>query len=480
MLNFLCDLLVFNLMVISLNGYFLVDTDIPGNDAQAYCNALGRTLATITNSNENDEVSALCATSTTNSDVLCTIGLNDRETEGTFEFEDGTSVSFTNWNTLGYAQNNAGGRDCVVISGKGKSWIENKSWQVSDCVNAPRPFICNGNGNSGVREYFLIDNPIPGNNAKEYCESMGTTLATITSSAENSIVQNLCATSTSQSGNVCTIGISDANTEGTPEWHDGSPIIYENWNPQTVGYGDNNHNQHDTAVIAGSQKSWINIGTWQYSNGVSVDRPFICNGDGKRTYYAVNNEVNADTAESKCQLKGSNLATITSASENNDVASICSGSITGDTVCWIGLHDSNIEGTFEWTDGITPYGYSNFASDPKQSSSRDCGAIAGSNGAFGSDYGEWKIKPCAGTSDGNTKAFICNGKMNVLSSNSSSSRTFVNHYYDIIKIPKYYVYTGVVILTLILLLNIIYCFCALSKTNNIKYKTVSFQSEDRK
>nr|AGF93336.1 protein containing C-type lectin domain protein [uncultured organism] len=76
------------------------------------------------------------------------------------------------------------------------------------------------NGN----EYKLITNDMSWSDAKDYCENQGGHLVTITSSEENSFVQNLI-------NQDVWIGFTDQSSEGDFEWVTGETVSYTNWAP---------------------------------------------------------------------------------------------------------------------------------------------------------------------------------------------------------------------------------------------------------
>ncbi len=256
------------LPVSSTRSYFLVDESISGDDARAYCESLGTSLATITREDDNTAATDACAQS---SDLLCWIGLSDADTEGAPEWVDGTPLSLELWNTRGSGDNSGSSRDCAVISHVDQSWIEYGSWQYGDCTQVDRPFACNGPAKT--REYVAVDQSMNAEDAQAHCESLGEGygLATITSAEENDTVAALCE---GTGGLLCWIGLSDSVTEGSPEWGDGAPLIFESWN--TRGNADNTGSSRDCAIIGGVDQSWMEYGGWQYNDCVQTERTFVC------------------------------------------------------------------------------------------------------------------------------------------------------------------------------------------------------------
>ncbi len=98
-----------------------------------------------------------------------------------------------------------------------------------------------------------------------------------------------------------------------------------------------------------------------------------------------------ETAQGACEAFGGYLVTISSSSENDDVAALAVRST------WIGASDLDVEGDWVWTDGYA-VGYDSWASGyPSSSASADC-AITNNGGRRGS----WVDVSCA-----STYPFVC-------------------------------------------------------------------------
>ena len=64
------------------------------------------------------------------------IGLNDISSEGSFVWEDGSSVSFTNWHS-GEPNNGGGGEDCTQLN----RYHPTQTWNDEPCGQG-LPFVC--------------------------------------------------------------------------------------------------------------------------------------------------------------------------------------------------------------------------------------------------------------------------------------------------------------------------------------------------
>ena len=114
-------------------NYIKVHQDeVTWSDAEDHCaNTFGTHLASISNSAENDEVYDLLGSWT-----YGWIGLNDRATEGTFVWSDGTTFNYNAWNS-GIEGQSTASEDCAMHFGNG-NWID------IDCdTTVVDDFVCN-------------------------------------------------------------------------------------------------------------------------------------------------------------------------------------------------------------------------------------------------------------------------------------------------------------------------------------------------
>jgi hypothetical protein len=108
------------------------------DEARATCADVGATLATIQTGAENQLIAGIIGQS------LVFVGGNDETTEGTFKWDDGSSVVLTNWNTG--EPNNGGGNfeeDCIVIHGDlGGKWDDRPCSAITNTIPGAYPFVC--------------------------------------------------------------------------------------------------------------------------------------------------------------------------------------------------------------------------------------------------------------------------------------------------------------------------------------------------
>ena len=121
-------------------------------------------------------------------------------------------------------------------------------------------FVFSGRIYVGVNEKKAWDE------ANTYCESVyGASLATITSSAENSAVRNAATKAGIGTSQLLWIGFNDINEEGSWEWVDGiTPSDYTNWANGAPDQGSD----HNVGYMTSSD-------TWQ-DGAISSQLYFVC------------------------------------------------------------------------------------------------------------------------------------------------------------------------------------------------------------
>jgi hypothetical protein len=144
------------------NGEFILCTEEESwAGAKERCGDLGGNLASIRSAAENETIEISLANA-------AWIGFNDFEDEGTFEWSDGASSGYTNWN--GGEPNDYGdGEDCTEIIAAVGSGV----WNDSSCTNQ-KDFVCRvGGDDPGTDPGDGPDPPGPGDGdscATDNCE----------------------------------------------------------------------------------------------------------------------------------------------------------------------------------------------------------------------------------------------------------------------------------------------------------------------
>lgn len=101
---------------------------VPWASAQQACDTLGAHLVSIADATENSTVASVAGGNS------AWIGFHDLDEEGTFVWEDGSLVTYTNWNSG--EPNDAGGEDCTQIN-----YGTTGGWNDFPC-SASQPFVC--------------------------------------------------------------------------------------------------------------------------------------------------------------------------------------------------------------------------------------------------------------------------------------------------------------------------------------------------
>jgi len=114
------------------HAYLFCEDRRSWTDAREVCAGVGYHLLTVDSEPENEWVHEL-------SDVLSTspwwTGLNDRDSEGDFVWEDGTALDYTNWHDG--EPNDWFDEDCMVL----KTFHPARDWNDDACESSHR-FIC--------------------------------------------------------------------------------------------------------------------------------------------------------------------------------------------------------------------------------------------------------------------------------------------------------------------------------------------------
>ncbi|XP_041458722.1 macrophage mannose receptor 1-like isoform X2 [Lytechinus variegatus] len=324
------------------------------------------------------------------------LGLSDTETDGSFVWVEGSSLSYTNWD-VGQPVNTANNEDCVYITtgdGTGK-------WSTKNC-GLENPYICkikasipitpldpqigvrtcdDGWTLNGVSCFYFVGKGYLYNDAEENCKTLGGHLASIHSQRE----QNFLSMRARMGGAYLWIGFHDYNTENVFSWTDGTSNDFQNW---ANGQPDNWKSGEDAVHMRTNE---VDAGKWNdidgdttklasvckkpSSDGTSVNPPVVptpafdprC-GNGwdydetsQNCYLFKYSEYKSWLdAREYCQTQGGDLASITSPAEQSYI----NGRLffTTENDMWIGGTDFTKEGGWEWTDG-SGFGYLNWAPD---------------------------------------------------------------------------------------------------------------------
>ncbi|XP_074544941.1 macrophage mannose receptor 1-like [Halichoeres trimaculatus] len=229
---------------IPYNGhcFYLNRTEKTWSDAQRDCRSRGGDLVTVRNvEDQSFVISQLGYTST---DELW-IGLNDRKTEGLFEWSDHSTVGFTSWE-FGKPAVSTDVKDCILIRGENGNW--------ADRVCAERHgFICMKQSATrrtgheveldvgckpGWRRHgsycFLIGTQAKTfDEAKDNCKSSDSYLADVSNRVDNAFLISLVGM---RPETHFWLGLSNQKNGRTFVWTNTNTVRFTHWNANMPGH----------------------------------------------------------------------------------------------------------------------------------------------------------------------------------------------------------------------------------------------------
>ncbi len=242
----------------SESEYRIVTTGMDWSSAQAHCQSLGSgyNLATV---NDAEEDSRLLRDLQALGLVRTWIGLNDRNSEGTFSWVGGSS-SYTHW-LQGEPNNTNSNEDCTELA---PDW--GGVWNDSNCALL-RPFICERKlsiVSRNTSNYVFVTEGKDWNSAQAYCQGIapGYHLVTVNGSQEEDFLAQ------QQQGHglpIWWIGLNDHAEEGRFTWASGASA-YNNFLP-----GEPND------ALTGEDCTQDGWGAGRWNDFDCTDKkPFIC------------------------------------------------------------------------------------------------------------------------------------------------------------------------------------------------------------
>jgi glucose/arabinose dehydrogenase len=236
------------------NEYQLTSAALTWQQAEAEAVSLGGHLVTI-----NDLAEQRWLASTFNDGQKLWIGLNDRTTEGQFQWTSGQAVNYTNW-APGTPDNFGVGEDFVLLRSD-RTWNDvggNALFQgiieIGDNnTTVVETFTYNGN------QYRLTTGASNWRQAEAEAVSVGGHLVSINDAAEQQWLRNTFGRSER-----FWIGLNDRNTEGQFQWTNGQAVTYTNWssgNPDNFGAGED-------FVVLRPNGTWNDLGGGALIRGI--------------------------------------------------------------------------------------------------------------------------------------------------------------------------------------------------------------------
>ncbi|XP_076807104.1 uncharacterized protein LOC143450437 isoform X3 [Clavelina lepadiformis] len=363
------------------------------HEADSKCRSMRSNLAVV-----NDEIENTFLYTQFELNKYYYIGLHDLNEENAWQWVDGSSLTYTAWaagQPDNYGDAIGGQEDCVEMV-----WDQGGLWNDLAC-SIRRNFICersadldpdpncqesDGWAEYNGRCYKVIDNRVPWVAADADCKSMAANLVAITSENEQLFVSN----KVNEWNQHMWLGLSSVDhTSNDLYWSNGVDSLgYTHWAP-------------GEPTLDASASNCVGVDPGISTNGLwSVERcgnghSYMCEtaltGSCPVGWYMYNSvcyfQATAENAwttwlEAKdiCEAMGAKLLKIEDSDKQNYINTrlpdIRDG---GSTYLWLGLSDSDSDGTFTWTDGsvVSPNTFTNWATNqPRdQKAAWDCGQV---------------------------------------------------------------------------------------------------------
>ncbi|XP_071402106.1 macrophage mannose receptor 1-like [Centroberyx affinis] len=225
-------------------------------DAQTECRKEGGDLASIHNVEDQSFVISQLGYAT--SDELW-IGLNDRKTEGLFDWGDHSTVTFTSWE-FGNPNVSTDQGDCVLIRGANGNWVDHECKEKHGFIcmksSASKPSGDELDLNIGCKPgwkrhgsycYFVGSETKTFDEAKDECKSSDSYLADISNGVDNAFLVSLVGMRPEK---YFWLGLSNQKNIYDFVWTNTNSVKFTHWNAEMPG------NQHGcvamtTGIFAG-------------------------------------------------------------------------------------------------------------------------------------------------------------------------------------------------------------------------------------
>ncbi|XP_071505817.1 macrophage mannose receptor 1-like [Diadema antillarum] len=407
-------------------------------DAKYYCEAQGGYLGSILDDTENSFIAGNLGTINAENVDSMWFGYSDVVADGTWTWSHETDSTYTNW-APGLPTNTYAQTDCAYMATSDTTgkWYQKNCQLLSgfmckiragSVVTPVQPEEQVGSCNVGWSLYgdhcyYFPTEVVTHSEALTMCQSYysDSSLVSIHSNGEQSFLTERVA----YIGESMWIGLHDKFGEFNWEWEDGTPYDYFNWAPGEP----NNAGGEDCVHI---ESYFYKVGTW---NDHKCDRlfRFICKmpkspgsaystpvpttfppsdrcGSGwiydasSGSCYKYDREYRSwQEADLQCRSEGGRLTSLSNYLENEFVQRYAYYFFDkGVNSFWVGLHASNLEYGFQWSDGA-PLAYLNWQDgEPNNAGGEDCVEMY-------ADSGRWNDLACS-----NARNSIC--KRNVYAS----------------------------------------------------------------
>uniref|UniRef100_A0A7N6C4I5 Mannose receptor, C type 1b n=1 Tax=Anabas testudineus TaxID=64144 RepID=A0A7N6C4I5_ANATE len=211
------------------------------SEAQRQCRSEGGDLVSIRNVEDQSFIISQLGYAST--DELW-IGLNDKKTEGLFDWSDSSTVSFTSWE---YGKPGVGTdvKDCILIRGENGNWAD-------DTCEGKHGFICmkmsalkptgeeveqdegckTGWRRHGSYCYFIGRETKTFDDAKDACKSSGSYLADVSTGVDNAFLVSLVGM---RSEKYFWLGLSNQKKIDEFVWTNTDSVRFTHWNAEMPG-----------------------------------------------------------------------------------------------------------------------------------------------------------------------------------------------------------------------------------------------------
>ncbi|XP_043078747.1 macrophage mannose receptor 1-like [Puntigrus tetrazona] len=334
------------------DGYVFVKSDRNWTDARSHCRQYYTDLATIHSSVENKQITTQILTGTS-----FWLGLF----LDSWGWSDQWDLSFRHWAAGQPSQTS--GSNCV-----GMTRTESGRWSQYSC-DVQQPFICYGGDSALSRPYFYINTAMSWPDAQSYCRERFTDLATVDNMDDVNRLVNI--TDAGYSGSVW-IGLKK-RTQTRWSWSNGENKNYYKWGSlQPNG---------DGVCAAIYYELW-------HDASCDLNLYFVCYE--KSGYILVQSSKTWSDAQSYCRQYHTDLATIHSSEENDQINQI----LLLSNYIWIGLFLDSWGWSDQWDLSFRHWA----AGQPSQASGSNCVGMTRTNS------GRWSQYSC-----GLQQPFICYG-----------------------------------------------------------------------
>ncbi|XP_067462381.1 macrophage mannose receptor 1-like [Thunnus thynnus] len=229
---------------IPYNGYCfqLQRTKKTWSDAQRECVNEGGNLVSIRNLEDQSFVISQLGYAPT--DELW-IGLNDRKTEGLFDWSDHSTVSFTSWE-FGEPAVSTDVEDCVLIRGENGNWADRSCEEKHDFIcmkmSASKPTGDEVEQNVGCKTgwkrhgsycYYVGTETKTFDEAKEYCKTSDSYLADVSIGVDNAFLVSLVGLRPEK---YFWLGLSNQKNIDEFVWTNTNSVRFTHWNAEMPGH----------------------------------------------------------------------------------------------------------------------------------------------------------------------------------------------------------------------------------------------------